>query len=391
VIINDLLVFRMNGKMKKKNILLVANYPSDVGYAWWLMENFWASIGSFFYKKGFGVALVYPKLTSIPKAVETSPVDVCDIEISMNRFVQFVCICKIIIKKNIGYLYFTDRPYFGLEYFIYRVLGVKKIINHDHMPGERDKVHPLKWLLKVIIHKIDVFSCDKYIGVSEFIQKRAVEIACLPKSKCTYVHNGIEVFDGEKTKYVNAEFDIPIGAKIVVSTGRATFYKGIDSLIIVAKELIREKNFDDLYFLHLGDGPDLEAFKGLVQAAGIQERFLFGGFRKDVKRILPGCDIGIQLSHGEAFSLSIIEYLCAGLATLAPRHCGNAEAIDDGKNGLLFTPGDIEEIVEKMIYLLDNPSFATMLGKAGRQTVVDRFSIERCNEKLMALLDECFV
>lgn len=375
---------------ENNNILLVANFKSDVGYAWWLMENFWAEIALKF-QNTKNCILIYPKVGTIPDIIKNAPIDIIEHDFSDKSLSSVIKLLKIIRQNEVGFVYLTDRVYFDWRYFLMKLAGVRVIVNHDHMPGEREKPPAYKRYIKKFIHFIQVFSCDHYIGVSRFVKNRAVNVACIPKDKCSYVYNGIRIFDNLKSTYANDNFNIPKGSKIIVTSGRATFYKGIDKLIKCSHRLINEKGIKDLYFLHLGGGPDLEKFKEMAVELGVDKKFIFAGFRSDIYKILPSCDIGIQVSLGEAFSLSIIEYMCAGLATIAPNNCGNPEAVEDGVNGVLFAPGDISDLVEKITYLLNNDEFTQNIKENARKSVVEKFTIENCNKKLLSLLERQFV
>jgi len=375
---------------KNDNILLVANFESDVGFAWWLMENFWSEISLYFIKSNITSTLIYPKINCVPDVVATSPIEIVEHDFSKRDFYSIIKLVRLIRQKRIGYVYLTDRAYYDWLYLVLRLSGVRKIVNHDHMPGERTKLPFYKRFVKKIIHSAQKFSCDHYIGVSNFVVRRAINTACVPENKCSCIHNGIKLFNDTKTTYVHDAFKIPIDSTIIVTTGRASFYKGIDKLIKCAHVLIHEKGIENLYFLHVGSGPDLEKFKEIAVELGVQDKFIFAGFRQDVSKILPCCDIGIQVSLGEAFSLSIIEYMCAGLATLAPNNCGNAEAIEDGVTGFLFAPGDINDIVKKVLSVLNNYELLRNIKEASRKSVLDKFSINKCNENLISLLDKQF-
>ena len=382
----------MNKKIKENNnILLVANYESDVGYAWWLMENFWSEISVHFLKSGRKCTLIYPKINSIPDVIKKSPITLIEQDFSDKRFRSVVKLLGIIRQNKIGFVYLTDRAYFDWLYLLMRISGVRKIVNHDHTPGERPRASFHKKAIKKLIHLLRLFSCDHYIGVSKFVKKRAIESACISEKKCSYVYNGLKLFDNLRSTYAHDTFNIPKGSKIIVTTGRATFYKGLDILIKCAHILINEKGVENLYFLHVGSGPDLQKFKDIAVELGVHNRFIFAGYRNDLPKILPSCDIGIQVSLGEAFSLSIIEYLCAGLATLAPNNCGNSEAIVDGVNGILFQPGNLTDIIEKITLLLSNQEVSQKIKKRARESVVENFTIEVCNTKLLSLIERQFV
>jgi len=389
--LNQFKRLQMDNKTEENNnILLVANYRSDVGFAWWLMENFWSEISKNFSRKHRKCLLVYPQINSIPEIIRKSPIKIIEHDLSDRRISSLIKLLRIINDNKIGYIYLTDRAYYDWLYFVMRIAGVRKIVNHDHIPGERTKNPIYNMLIKKLIHSVRIFSCDLYIGVSRFVRERTIDTACVQESKCRFIHNGVVLFDNTKSFYAHDQFDFPKIARIIVTTGRASFYKGIDLLIKCAHILTREKEFENLYFLHVGDGPQLQDFKDMACAFGLDNKFIFAGLRHDIPKILPSCDIGIQVSQGEAFSLSIIEYMCAGLATLAPNNCGNSEAIEDGVNGILFTPGDVNDIVIKILYVLNNDDFAIKIKQAARRSVVENFTIEKCNESLISLLDEQF-
>ncbi|WP_224983403.1 glycosyltransferase family 4 protein [Geomonas agri] len=369
----------------KSNILLVANYKSDVGFAWWLMENFWAQIADSFSDVASTI-LLYPEIDIVPDVIKNAPIKLMQHDFSDRSFSSIRSLVRIIKDNSIDFVYLTDKKYLDWVYLLLRIYGVHVIVNHDHLPGERTKVGLVKKLAKKAIHVLGLFSCDWYIGVSRFVMNRMMETACVPASKCTYIHNGIRLFDDSKTSYAYECFGIDKRAKIIVSTGRATYYKGIDFLIKCAKRLKEEPGTEEFFFLHIGDGPDLEKFKLLALEMEVADRFLFAGFRTDITKILPSCEIGIQASLGEAFSLSILEYMCAGLVTIVPDNCGNSEAVKDGENGFLFVPGDIDSAVEKIFRAITDNELATALKKAARATVERHFNLEICNKSLIANL-----
>jgi glycosyltransferase involved in cell wall biosynthesis len=381
----------MGKRTEATNILLVANYDSGVGYAWWLMENFWSHISRNFEKFQINSILIYPTITTIPDTITESSINIIEHDFSRKGVRSLLDLLGIIRKNRIAYVYLTDRPYYDWLYLFMRMAGVKKIVNHDHKPGERSRVPIHKKCIKKAADRLGLFSCDHYIAVSNFVKKRAIETGCIANKKCSRVYNGIEVFDNHRSRYAHGKFHIPRKGRIVVTTGRATFYKGIDILIRCAHVLLHERSVRNLFFLHVGEGPDLHIFKEMAVELNVQGNFIFAGYRKDLDKILPSCEIGIQVSQGEAFSLAILEYLCAGLATLAPNSCANSEAIRHGVNGFLYTPGCIPEIVEKIEFLLADKEFSDKIRAEARRTVLDNFTIEKCDRELLSSLQRQFL
>jgi glycosyltransferase involved in cell wall biosynthesis len=383
----------MSAKDKKKtdlsgNILLVANYESDVGYAWWLMENFWVQIARHFLLQGRKCFLMYPRINTIPAHISEAPLLLIEHDFSNRSGNSLAGLKKVIIDNGIRSMYLTDKNPYDIYYLLFRNWGIRKIVLHDHTPGERTPARLHKKIVKKLIHSIGLFSCDHYIGVSKFVYDRFIRCACIPPEKCSYVLNGITPveIDERFRYYAHEQFNLPKDALIIVTTGRATFYKGIDFLIECANVIINEKKEDRIFFLHCGDGPDLDTFKKQVAGYNLTGKFIFTGKRNDIHKILQSCHIGIQASIGEAFSLSILEYMSAGLATVVPDHCGNKEAITNVENGMLYKHRDKKSVVELLLNLIHNPDYRKRLGASAIKTIQNKFTIDRTNAEFIKMI-----
>lgn len=379
-------------KEKINNFLLVANYASDYGYAWWLMENYWIEVANLINSNKSKAYLIYPKITTISEAIKKSKIIVCELAFKFEKAEQRRAI-KLFLKKNsIKYIYLTDKSYFSINYFYLRCWGVKKIIIHDHSPGERSRPNFFKGIIKRFIHELKIFSADQYIGVSKFVYDRFLKIGCIPKQRCSYVLNGINPFKkcDRILNYAIKQFNLPNDALLVVSTGRATFYKGLDFIIECAEELIKTHKIETLYFIHCGDGVDLIHFRMIIKEKQLEDRFILAGMRKDIKEILLSCNIGIHASLGEAFSLSILEYMSAGLACIIPDNCGNKEAVIHDYNGLIYQTRNKKEVIEFVIKLVNDKKYRDKLGANAAYTVDKLFNIERANKELLKIISTVF-
>jgi glycosyltransferase involved in cell wall biosynthesis len=143
--------------------------------------------------------------------------------------------------------------------------------------------------------------------------------------------------------------------------GRLSAEKGVDTLI---------KAFAGLRSGRLviaGDGPyrtELEKLAGHYPEANIE----FIGYQNPDKivELIAGCKASIVPSIClENFPYSVMETMAAGKAVIGSRTGGIPEQIDDGVNGLIFTPGDVDELTMCMQKLLDNKHLALTMGKQG--------------------------
>ena len=195
--------------------------------------------------------------------------------------------------------------------------------------------------------------------------------------KIRVIYNGVDL-ERFSAKTRDRSWLAPNAAqeKWVVLVGNMhTDVKGHPCLIAAAETVARE--FPGIRFVLAGDGEQRQNFEQQVVRLGLQNNFLFLGRRDDVPHILACCDIAVLPSKAEGLPNAVLEYLAAGLPTVASRVGGNAEIIQDGKTGLLVPPESPSALSEALLRLLRDPGFAGNLGNHGREYVISEFSFQR--------------
>ncbi len=84
----------------------------------------------------------------------------------------------------------------------------------------------------------------------------------------------------------------------------------------------------------------------------------------------------VQPSYSESFSMTPLEAMAWACPVVFTANTSGPELIKDGQNGLLVDPSDHESIAEKIEHLLSDQEFVMRIGKAGRQTIEKRFTLE---------------
>jgi len=116
----------------------------------------------------------------------------------------------------------------------------------------------------------------------------------------------------------------------------------------------------------------------LVQASGLEKVVTFTGFRQDVSRLLTGMDIMVHASTApEPFGRVIIEGMAAGVPVIGTNAGAVPEIIQDGVNGLLVAPDDIDAMASAITYALDHPQEREAWRREARRTVAQEFTAAR--------------
>lgn len=368
-------------------LLLVANYDSSVGYAWWLMESYWVTL-AWRYRSTHAVLLSYPSVSRLPQAVADAPLEVVEAPFASTNLGAVWEQLRFIRLRRIRVVYFSDQEIFHWRYLLYRMAGVRLVVVHDHTPGVRTRPRPWLRLLKRLVHAIPWCSANVIIGATEFLRDRHIHVACAPPRKCFVVPNGI----GGRVSRIPSEdvrdrFGIPKQRKVVVGSGRAHKVKGVSFALRCLRELIRKRSRLDVHFLYCGSGPHLQEFIEEARALDIADHVTFAG-NQDLSSFLASCDIAFHPSKAEVgYSLSILEYMQAALPVVVPDNPSVCGATISGRTGLVYKEGDVGAAADSIEQLLDNSERARKMGMAGSELVASEYSLDRAHSALVEVFE----
>jgi glycosyltransferase involved in cell wall biosynthesis len=154
-------------------------------------------------------------------------------------------------------------------------------------------------------------------------------------------------------------------------------------------------------FVFVGD--DLPAARGeswrqrlqkRLQAKGVAERVRFQGSlsQNDLLDQYHSADIGVVPTlNYESFSYTCCEAMAAGLPVVASRIGGIPETVEDGRSGILVTPGNVGELASSLVKLVESEELRRGMGSAGRLRAKREFDCavvaERMVEVFQSVID----
>jgi glycosyltransferase involved in cell wall biosynthesis len=146
----------------------------------------------------------------------------------------------------------------------------------------------------------------------------------------------------------------------------------------------------DIRLKVIGEGLEKEKLISLSQKLGLtQVDFLgfqnrskiFGYLDKSLFLVVPS-------RCYENAPYTILEAMSRQKAIIAPRLGGIEEMIEDEKTGLLYEPGDITDLSEKIKILLSNRELASILGKAGKESLSGKYLPDNYYQGLLKAYQE---
>ena len=206
--------------------------------------------------------------------------------------------------------------------------------------------------------------------------------------KLRVIHNGVDTEKFQRAQRDRARLFPDVGNEmLVVLVGNMhSDVKGHPWLIAAAPTVVRE--FPEVRFVFAGDGELRPTFAAQVAQLGLEDRFKFLGRRSDIPEVLASCDLAVLPSRAEGLPNAVLEYMAAGLPTIASRVGGMAELIQDGVTGLLVPAEDANALAGALLQFLRDPEQARQIAKNGQRFAVENFSFERLIREIDELYGE---
>ena len=168
---------------------------------------------------------------------------------------------------------------------------------------------------------------------------------------------------------------------LVGMVGHLTPNKGqvelIDAFATIAAELSHASLVLAGDTLFNRDDGYAEKIRATIDARSLVDRVRLLGTREDVPELMQAFDLLVLNSRSEAFPLTALEGLASGRAVLATAVGGTPEMILDRETGWLINPGRQDELVSAIKTLVRDAELRARLGRNGRATVLDKFSIRQ--------------
>jgi glycosyltransferase involved in cell wall biosynthesis len=173
----------------------------------------------------------------------------------------------------------------------------------------------------------------------------------------------------------HAAFWLPKGAPIVGNVAALAAHKGQRYLVAAAAGVVRE--LPDTRFLIIGEGELREQLERQIHGLGLDRHVVLTGFRGDVLGLVKSLDVFVMSSITEGLGSAILEAMACGRPVVATRAGGIPEAVDHEVTGIIVPPQDEHALSAAMLRLLRSPRLRDQFGQAGRQRVIDSFSVDR--------------
>jgi len=260
-----------------------------------------------------------------------------------------------------------------------RIGRVPVVIHGEHgysmaeVDGNNHKRTIVRWALSPFV--------DRFVTVSKSLQDWLQNTVGIDEHKITTICNGVDLarFDNVCSKQaVRAAYGFRQDEFLIGTVGRLDPIKNQACLLRVLRDLVPQYPYARL--LIVGHGPCYEQLREQTQQLGLADRVVLMGERDDIPQLLQSLDVFVLPSLSEGIANTILEAMATGLPVIATRVGGNVELVLDRETGFLIPSRNDFALSEAIQVYLREPSLAYQHGTAGRQRVVQRFSLSKMVE-----------
>ena len=229
--------------------------------------------------------------------------------------------------------------------------------------------------------------CKKFIAISQMVKNDILKHYNCPQENISVVYNGVNLsrFHPENKdlhrKNIRRELKIPENSVLILFVGSGFERKGLKALL-QAMQYLRS---GDWRLLIIGKGK----WKKYLQFApeNLRSRIIYKEPISDIERYYSAADIFALPSIYEPFGNANLEALASGLPVIPPRHCGAADIIQHGRDGLIVeSPESAKELAENINILFDS-SLRQSMGQNGR-ALAEKFSVKTNTREMLKTYKE---
>jgi len=259
-----------------------------------------------------------------------------------------------------------------------RMEGVPAVVlaPHGHIlaPGARIPGVPNRGLMRRLLAaaaRRSARHADLVIAPNEHEREDGIRHGAWTEERSTVVPNGVDtdLFRPRDRGAARAAIGLPRAGFVLGVAARLTPEKGIDYAIEALTCV------PGAVLVIAGDGPERARLAVLAQSLGVAGRVMFAGLRARMEEILPAFDTFLAPSRTEAHGMAAAEALACGVPVIAFAVGGLRSIVLGGVTGLLAAPGDVESFAAAARLLAADPALRARLGRAGREHVCARFSL----------------
>jgi teichuronic acid biosynthesis glycosyltransferase TuaC len=258
----------------------------------------------------------------------------------------------------------------------------------------------------VTVHGLDAFSTRQAPGwfgrrcsaVSRDVYRAAARVICISEQVARRVREGLGdpvrisvVYNGVDPSLFTPASGTATGDDVILSVGNLIPIKGHELLLRSIAAIA--PGHPEVQCRIIGDGPERVRLQQLARDLRIADRIHFLGRRPraEVAAAMRDCTLFALPSWYEGLGCAYLEAMSTERTAIACHGQGIEEVIRHGENGWLIQPKNLDNLTTALQVLLSDRPLREKLGRNGRQTVMQGYTLPHQASQLLSIYRECLV
>ena len=200
--------------------------------------------------------------------------------------------------------------------------------------------------------KFGIEKSDAVTAVSNALVNQTYELIN-PDKQIETVYNFIDdrVYRKTDAQHLKSEFGIKENEKVIIHVSN---FRAVKRVQDVVKTFAKISSIMPAKLLLVGDGPEMTVICKLVRQLALEDQVIFLGKQENLEELYSISDLMLLLSQKESFGLVLLEAMACGVPCIGTNIGGIPEVIQDGETGFICELGNISDIANKAISLLED-------------------------------------
>jgi len=300
--------------------------------------------------------------------------------ISNPRFILFrviktlfylISYCK---QNKIDIIHSHHRYFDFLAFLISRIVKVKTVMS----------VHS-----KVYKHRRFSYKSKILIAVSGALKNHLITEFFIDETRIKVINNFIdpnELLANNESSFCRNNIGLSDNNFVVTFIGRFSKEKGIDTLLKSISKI--QLKYKKVFLLMIGEGEEKDQIENYIHANNLNARILQPA--EKVFNYYKISDMIVLPSRTDPFPMVMLETGLNNKPFIGSKVDGIAEFIEDEKNGLLIEPENVDELVDAVIKILIDKTYASYIANNLSKKVLNQCQLNQVLPKLERIYTEIY-
>lgn len=254
--------------------------------------------------------------------------------------------CPLMPKIQPGTEYDLAISFLTPHYFVAQKVRAKQKIAWIHTDYSRVQVN-------IPSETVMWSAYDHIASISDAVTESFLKLFPGLKNKVVLIENILPArYVKKQAETFLAEPEMPADGIRLLSIGRFCYQKNFENVPDICSRLIQSGL--DVYWYIIGFGPDEQLIRKKIAEAGMEDRVILLGKKKNPYPYIKACDLYVQPSRYEGKAVTVREAQMLGKPVVITRYATAESQLEDGVDGVIV-PMDNDGCAEGISALLRNP------------------------------------